>query len=268
MARNADPSDVTDDAGALVAPYVTLITADAPQREHSLREVCNGLRWIIRAGAAWRMMPHDLPPWPTVYQPSQRWLQAGVLAAIVHDLRAVLRRAPGRNADPAAAIFDSRPVPAPPESGTRAGDDGAKRRGGAKVHLAVATLGHRLAAHVTAANEPDRRQVSAWAAQVQEVTGDTVAVAVVAQGDPGEQAAQEAQAQHIRLEGVKRPEAKQGVVRRPKRWGVERSNAWAARFRRLARDDDPWAETLAGLHCVACAILMRKRFVALILYSA
>ena len=57
-----------------------------PQREHSLREVFHGLRWLVRAGAAWRLMPHDLPPWHTVYQQSQRWLKAGVLDAIVQAL--------------------------------------------------------------------------------------------------------------------------------------------------------------------------------------
>jgi transposase len=89
MARKAYPSDVSDEEWALVVPYLTLMTEDAPQRAHSLREVFNGLRWIVRAGAAWRMLSHDLPPWPTVYQQRQRWLQAGVFEAIVPDLRAV-----------------------------------------------------------------------------------------------------------------------------------------------------------------------------------
>ena len=121
MERKPYPSDISDDEWAFVAPYLTLMTADAPQREHSLREVCNGLRWLVRAGAAWRLMPHDLPPWHTVYQQSQRWLKAGVFETMVHDLRAVLRRAQGRTAAPSAAIFDSRTVPSTPESGTRAG---------------------------------------------------------------------------------------------------------------------------------------------------
>jgi transposase len=86
MARTAYPSDVSDEAWALVTPSLTLMTADAPHREHSLREVFHGLRWLVRAGAARRMMPHDLPPWPTVYQQSQRWLQAGICDAIVQDL--------------------------------------------------------------------------------------------------------------------------------------------------------------------------------------
>jgi transposase len=65
MERKPYPSDVSDDEWALVAPYLTLIMEEAPQREHSLREVFNGLHWIVRAGAAWRLMPHDLPPWHT-----------------------------------------------------------------------------------------------------------------------------------------------------------------------------------------------------------
>jgi transposase len=93
------------------------MTAEAPQREHSLREVFKGLRWMVRAGAAWQMMPHDLPPWPTGYQQSQRGFNAGVFDAIVHDLRAVLRLAQGRKAEPSAAIFESRTRQSPPRQG-------------------------------------------------------------------------------------------------------------------------------------------------------
>jgi transposase len=98
MERQAYPSNVSDDEWAFVAPYLPLMTADAPQREHTLREALHGLRWIVRAGAAWRLLPHDVPPRDTLYQQSQRWLKAGVLAAIVHDRREVLRLAQGRGA--------------------------------------------------------------------------------------------------------------------------------------------------------------------------
>ena len=96
MERKAYPADVSDDEWAFVAPYLTLMTEDTPQRDHSLREVFNGLHWIVRAGAAWRLMPHDLPPWHTIYPQSQRWLTAGVFETMVPALRAVLRRAAGR----------------------------------------------------------------------------------------------------------------------------------------------------------------------------
>src|SRR5436190_5901016 len=184
--RKPYPSDVSDDEWALVAPYLTLMTEDAPQREHSMREVLNGLRWLVRTGAAWRMMPHDLPPWYTVYRQSQRWLKAGVFEAIVHDLREVLRVAQGRHAQPSAAILDSRTLQSSPESGTRAGYDGAKRRRGSKMHMAVDTLGHLLALHVTPASESDRAQVSHMAQQVQEVTQQSVEIAFVDQGYTGD----------------------------------------------------------------------------------
>lgn len=260
MERQAYPSDVSDDEWSFVAPYLTLMTQEAPQREHDLREVFNGLRWIVRTGAQWRMMPHDLPPWAAVYQQTQRWLKAGVFAAIVDDLRAVLRLAQGRHEEPSAAIFDSRTLQSSPESGHRAGYDGAKRRKGSKVHLAVDTLGHLLALHVTPANEQDRAQVGELAAAVQEVTGGTVELAFVDAGYTGDEPAQAAKEQGMRLEVIKLPQAKRGFVLLPRRWVVERSFAWMTRFRRLARDYERLPETLAGLHLLAFAVLMLHRF--------
>jgi transposase len=137
---------------------------DVPQRDYSLREVFNGVRWINRSGAQWRMMPNDLPPWTTVYQQAQRWMNAGVFEAMVQDLRALLRLAQGRNEQPSAAIFDSRTLQSTPESGARAGYDGAKRRKGSKMHMAVDTLGNLLALHVTPASDQDRAQVAELAA--------------------------------------------------------------------------------------------------------
>ena len=95
-ARKPYPSDVSDDEWAFVAPYLMLMREDAPQRDHPLREVFNGLRYVVKTGAPWRWMPNDLPPWPAVYQQSQRWLRAGVFEAIVHDLRSLLRLASNR----------------------------------------------------------------------------------------------------------------------------------------------------------------------------
>jgi transposase len=153
MSRKPYPSDVSDEEWALVAPYLTLMNEDAPQREHSLRDVFNGWRWMIRTPAPWRLMPNDLPPWHTVYQQTQRWLKAGVFASIVHDLRELLRLAGGRKGQPTAVIFDSRTLQSTPESGSRAAYDGAKRRKGSKTHIAVDTLGHLLALIVTPADQ-------------------------------------------------------------------------------------------------------------------
>jgi transposase len=124
---------------------LTLLSLDAEQRRHDLREVFNALRWLVRSGAHWRMMPNDFPSWPAVYQQTQRWFRAGCFEAIAHDLRMLLRLGAEREPTPTAAIFDSRTLQSTPESGARAGYDGAKRRKGSKVHLAVDTLGHLLA---------------------------------------------------------------------------------------------------------------------------
>jgi transposase len=259
MAREPYPSDVTDEEWEFVAPYLTLMSEDAPQRGHDLREVFNGMRYVVRAGEAWRMMPNDLPPWSIVYQQAQRWIAAGVFEAMTQDLRRILRLLEGRPEEPSAAIFDSRTLQSTPESGGRAGYDGAKRRKGSKVHMAVDTLGHLLSLHVTAADEQDRARVGTLARDVQKQTGKSVELAYVDQGYTGDRPAADAAAHGIRLEVVKHTEAKRGFVLLPRRWVVERAFAWAARFRRLARDYERLPETLAGLHFVAFACLMLQR---------
>jgi transposase len=248
-------SDVSDEEWAFVAPYLTLMDEAAPQRRHELREVFNGLRFIVRTGLQWRLMPHDLPPWDIVYQQTRRWLDAGCFETIVHDLRVLLRLGAGRAPEPTAAILDSRTLQSTPESGDRAGYDGAKRRKGSKVHAAVDTLGHLLTLHVTPADEQDRAQVARLAEAVQEATGHAVEVAFVDQGYTGAGAAEDAAAHGIRLEVVKHPATKRGFVLLPRRWVVERDFAWAARFRRLARDYERLDTTLEGFHYVAFALL-------------
>jgi len=120
-ARKPYQTDVSDAAGAFIVPYLTRMRADAPQREYPLREVCNGRRYVVRGGTPWRYMPNDLPPWEIVYQQAQRWIAAGVLAAMGQDLRELLRLAAGRQPAPTAAIIDSRTLPSTPASGHRAG---------------------------------------------------------------------------------------------------------------------------------------------------
>ena len=256
--RKSYPSDVSDEEWAFCAPYLTLMKEDAPQREYTLRELFNGLRWFLRAGCPWRMLPNDLPPWHAVQQQTQRWLRARCFENMAEDLRLLLRLGAGRNDAPTAAILDSRTLQSTPESGARAGFDGHKKRKGSKVHAAVDTLGHLLAVKVTPANEQDRAQVADLALAVQAATGENIQLAYVDQGYTGEEPAAAAQLHGLRLEVVKHHEAKRGFVLLPRRWVVERSFAWAARFRRLARDYERLASTLAGYHWLAFAFLMLK----------
>lgn len=265
--RKPYPSDVSDEEWAFVAPYLALVREDAPQRTHDLREVFDALRWIVRSGAPWRMLPHDFPPWQAVYQQTQRWLSTGVFQAMVHDLRALLRLAKGRGKEPTAAILDSRTLRSTPESGNRSGYDGAKRKRGSKVHAAVDTLGYLLALHVTPASEQDREQVEKLAEAIQEASGESVELAYVDQGYTGEQPAEEAAEHGIHLEVVKHHEAKRGFVLLPHRWVVERDFAWASRFRRLVKDYERLPETVVGLHFVAFACLFLHQAISVIVPS-
>ncbi|WP_372492497.1 IS5 family transposase [Caballeronia zhejiangensis] len=256
MTRGAYPTDVSDEEWSFVVPYLTLMDSKAPQRKYELREMFNALRWLVRAGAAWRMLPTNFPPWELVYQQTQRWLQAGCFEAMVSDLRSIVRVAQGRQGQPSAVILDGRTLQSTCESGARAGYDGYKRKRGSKVHMAVDTLGQLLAVHVTPANEQERAQVAELARQVQQATGRTIKLAFADQGYTGQEPAQAAQDEGIELQVIKLSEAKKGFVLLPRRWVVERSFGWLNHFRRLAHDYERLPETLAGLHFVVFAMLM------------
>jgi transposase len=244
------------------------MTPDAPQRKYEVREVFNALRWIVKAGAPWRLLPTNFPPWQAVHQQTQRWIEAGCFEDMVDDLREVLRVALGKKPHPSAAILDSQTLKSTPESGQRAGYDAGKKVKGTKVHVAVDTLGCLLSLLVTPADAQDRDQVGQLAADIQAVTGQSVAVGFVDGAYTGEDAAEAAQAHGMRLEVVKLPGAVRGFVLLPKRWIVERSFAWKSRFRRLVRDYERLPETVAGLHFAVFAILMLARLVATTVQSA
>ncbi|WP_232314106.1 IS5 family transposase [Ralstonia sp. A12] len=246
---------MTDEEWSFAAPYLTLMDQDAPQRRYDLRELFNALRWLARAGAAWRMLPTNFPPWEAVYQQTQRWLRAGCFEAMVQDLRSVLRVAQGRQGQPSAVILDGRTLQLTCESGPRAGYDGYKRKRGSKVIWPSIRSG-------TCWRFISRRpmnksvQVQAFAREVQLVTGQTVKLAFADQGYTGEEPAQAARDEGIELHVIKLPEAMKGFVLLPRRWVVERSFGWLNRFRRLARDYERLPETLAGLHFVVFAMLI------------
>ncbi len=171
--------------------------ARAPQREHDLREVFNALRWLVRAGALWRMLPNDLPPWEAVYQQTRRWLEAGCFEAMVSDLRSIIRVAQGRQGQPSAMVMDGRTLQSSCER-TACGLRRLQAQAGSKVHMAVDTLGHLLAVHVTPANEQERAQVQRLCGDVQQATGHSVKLGWADQGYTGEVAAEAAKGQRHR----------------------------------------------------------------------
>ena len=249
-------TDVSDQEWAFCMPYLLLMDEEAPQRTHDLRAVFNGLRYIVRNGCRWADLPNDFPPYAAVFQQSQRWMKAGCFETMAHDLRQMVRMAEDREPEPSCAIMDGRTVQSTPASGSRGGYDGYKRRKGSKVHIAVDTLGNLLALTVTAANEQERAQVGELAEQLQKVTGENVQMAYVDQGYTGKEPLFDAAENGIDLVVVRLPKAKKGFVLLPRRWVVERSFAWLARFRRLARDYERLPQTLGQLHWLAAACLM------------
>ena len=254
--RKSYPSDVTDAEWEFLVPYLTLMREDAPQRDYPLRELFDAMRYVVRTGCQWRFLPHDFPPWSAVYQQMRRWFQAGVFETVAHDLRIIARVLADRQEQPSAVVLDGRTLQSTPESGSRAGFDGHKKKKGSKVHIAVDTLGHLLAVLVTSANEQDRAQVAELAEKVQEATGSHVEVAYVDQGYTGEAASEAADKAGIELKVVKHTEAKRGFVLLPRRWVVERTFGWVGRFRRLARDYERLPQTLVGWHWLAAIVLL------------
>ncbi|GAB3431459.1 hypothetical protein GCM10027395_20880 [Giesbergeria sinuosa] len=167
MSRKPYPTDVRDEEWDFALPYLALITIEAPQRHYDLREVFNALRWLVRAGAPWRMLPNDLPPWEVVCQQTRRWLQAGCFDAMASALRSIICVAQGKQGQPSTVILDGRTLQSSCESSPRAGYDRYKCRRGSKVHMAVDTLRHLLALHVTPAHEQERAQVQVLCEAVQ-----------------------------------------------------------------------------------------------------
>jgi transposase len=259
VSRRAYKTDIDDETYQFMLPYLVLRPVDAPQRKYEIREVINALFYVARTGVQWELLPHEFPPPEIVRQQARRWFDNGCFENIMHDLRILSRVQQQRNAEPSAVIIDSRTLISTPESGHRAGYDGAKKRKGTKVHIVVDTLGHLLALMSTPANEQDRQQVHDLCLEVQEATGVNVEVAFVDQGYTGEQARKDAADAGIELMVVKRPDASKGFILLPKRWVVERSFAWLSRFRRLGRDLERLPSTLLGFHTLAFCILLLSK---------
>lgn len=265
MTPRSYPSDCSDEEWAFAAPYLSRLRHDAKQRKHDLRHVFNAVRYVVKTGVPWDFLPHDFPPADIVYQQALRWLRSGVFEAISHDLRDLLRLSQGRKRGPTLMLLDSRTLQSTPESGARAGTDGGKKKRGSKVHIATETLGSLLALVVTPANVQDRDVAARLAKEAQEATGWSVDRALVDEGYSGELTRDAVEdAALLELVVVPKPEAGKGFVVLPKRWVVERTFAWQSRFRRLVRDYERLAETVAGWHWLASAMLLGAKAALLV----
>ena len=253
--RRMYPSDVTDQEWAILEPLIPAAKPGGRPQEIERREIVNGILYVLRSGCPWRMLPHDLPNWSTVHLYFRQWKRAGIWEQVNAALRRELRVSLGREPEPSAAIVDSQSIKTSSVRGDARGYDGGKKIQGRKRHLLVDTLGLLLRVIVLAADIGDREGAKVL---LHPLAGNMPRLQLIwvdtgYDGNPFQQWVKEYLG--VRLEVVKHPwtgirgvwapqDAKidwdkimpKGFHVLPRRWVIERTNAWITHHRRLSRD--------------------------------
>jgi transposase len=229
------PSDLTDAQWELIAPMVAVRPGGRPPI-HSRRRIVDAILYVNRTGCSWRQLPHDFPPWDTVYWYFKTWNEAGVTDRIHDALRAAVRDGHGRDPMASAGIIDAQSVRGADTVGTDSrGYDAGKKVNGRKRHVVTDTLGLLIVVLVTAASVQDRdggRGVLARARMAM----PSITLVWADGGYAGKLVAWAQQYCRILLEIVRKPEGQRTFEVLPRRWVVERTLSWLVRCRRLSRD--------------------------------
>ncbi|MCY4557085.1 MAG: IS5 family transposase [Chloroflexi bacterium] len=257
MSRKPYPSDLTDAQWEELAALLPPDTKRGHPRTTDLREVVNGILYVLRGGIPWRLMPHDLPPWGTVWWYFRNWRDDGTWERVESTLRARVRESAGRAATPSAAIIDSESAKTTEKRGPR-GYDAGKRVTGRKRHIVVDTMGLLLAVVVHAANIQDRDGANLVLAkllgrfpQLQVIWADA--------GYAGQLVAWAWATGGWMMTIVRRKPDSQHFEPLPRRWVVERTLAWLSRCRRLSKDYEERTESSEAWVHIAMVNLMLKR---------
>ncbi len=255
--RKPYPSDLTDEQWALVEPLLPPERPRGRRRTVDLREVLNGVFYVLTQGCTWRALPHDLPPHSTVYRYFEDWQEDGTWARIYEALHRRYRQQIGRTESPSAAAIDSQSVQAS-ELAEESGPDFGKRTKGRKRHLMVDTEGFPIAVTVTKASVNDKRAARGLLDGAVEAAPGLRLVWADA-GYEGEPLRQYAAHRGVRLEVSVKGEVGRGFVVAAHRWVVERSFAWLMRCRRLGRDVERLSRTVEDLIYIAFTRLLLRR---------
>ena len=256
----AYPTDLTNEQWNLIEALVPRWNGVGRPPTHARRHILNAIFYHLRAGGAWRLMPHDFPPWRTVYDYFRQWRRQGWWDQLHDRLRQLVRLHAGKKTAPTAAILDSQTVKIADQAGVR-GYDAGKKMNGRKRHLVVDTLGLVLAVVVTGAAVQDRD----GARLVLAVLAHRFSRLVCVWADGGYAGAlvawlwQLRTHRRVRLELVRRASGQRGFAVLPKRWIVERTFAWLVKYRRLRCDYERDPATSETMIKVAMIHLMIRR---------
>lgn len=257
MKRQPYPTDCSDQEWAILEPRLQKAKGRGAPRRVKLREVWNALRYVARSGCQWRMLPHDFPPWETVYYYFQLWRDDGTFERLNRELRIEIRISVGKDPEPSAAILDSQSVKATEMSEAR-GYDAGKKVNGIKRHLLVDTLGLVVSVMVLTANIQDRD----GARQLLEKIKTRLPRLQIIWADGGYSGQLIEWVKTVCgwvLDIVKRSDRVKGFELLPHRWIVERTFSWLNRSRRLSKDYERLAQSSEAMVYLAMSQLMTRR---------
>lgn len=258
--RHRYDSDISDTQWRLIADLIPSIksnhTTGGRPAKYNRREILNAILYVTRTGCQWRLLPHDLPSWKTVYRYFVLWHDASVFERINAHLHIKVRISAGRMPQPSAGIIDSQSVKIPANIGF-SGFDGAKKVNGRKRHIVTDTMGLLLAVIVHEASRSDRESAYAVLAKVR-MRFKRIAIIFADQGYTGALLALVKTRLHITLTIVKRIEVRAFHLL-PRRWVVERTFGWFGFYRRLAKDYERYPAHSEAFVYIAMSNIMLHR---------